>query len=872
VESNVLIEQYGKYKKEELKESPYRCLLDTDIEINPHQINAFCAAIRALPTGGIVLADEVGLGKTIEAGLVLKYVIDTGAKKIMIALPAALRKQWEIELEEKFGLNAIILDRATVKRFYHSTKQQLESSKELSIVIASYDYSSKLMKSFPNVKWDFVIIDEAHNLRNVFNGTKRAKNLYEVSKGIPKILLTATPIQNKLEDLYGLISFIDPMIFGDQKVFNKRFIQDQDYGELKDELSPVLYRTLRKDVGKYMPFSKRECLTVNFQLSMEEAALYALVNDFLKRDILYSIPSNNNALIKLVIRKLLASSSFAVVETFEVLKTRLKKLQAGTKSAKAQDGFDLFWGFVEDELEEADEDEIDDEDTAVKKQIIQEELSVVEDIIKKAGAIKTNAKIKALKEAINLAFENQKKIGIDNKVVVFTESKRTQKYIANELRESGFSKDDILLFNGDMDDPMSKQIYQAWKNKTFGNPNYGRSVEYKHAIVDYFKTNSKVLIVTDTGSEGLNLQFCNTVINYDLPWNPQKIEQRIGRCHRYGQKYDVLAVNLLNTQNIADARVYEILSKKFELFEGVFGASDVALGILESGSSFQNRIFDIYQNCSTPIEFKKAFDKLDRQIDAKRDKKAAQLRNLLLVSTTEEKGISLDKTKQEIEKYLRQVEYWSKVEDPYANGQLQYWKLDSFSSMFYDMHGTLFLGAFCDSNKVIYPVLLLCDQNGHYIDFDEDDLLPILEKVDDDDIKVFKPSDEENSLYQEIYDNLTNEMKKKLDADNEPIMAYNLKKVENWIEIQKEQLNIRIEEMDAEIKELELKERYSKAFLEKVDIRKDIDAKKDKLLKLQGSYHNETTKIQEEAEKKILEFNKQFEINPILLINVVIKF
>ncbi len=872
MENNVLIEQYGKYKKEELKESPYRCLLDTDIEINPHQINAFCAAIRALPTGGIVLADEVGLGKTIEAGLVLKYIIDTGAKKIMIALPAALRKQWEIELEEKFGLSAMILDRSAVKRFYHTTKQNLENGKELSIVIASYDYSSKLMKKFPSVKWDFVIIDEAHNLRNVFNGTKRAKNLYEVTKGIPKILLTATPLQNKLEDLYGLISFIDPMIFGDQKVFNKRFIQEQDYDELKDELSPVLYRTLRKDVGKYMPFSKRECLTVDFQLSIEEAALYALVNDFLKREILYSIPSNNNALIKLVIRKLLASSSFAVVDTFEVLKNRLKKLQAGTKSAKAQDGFDLFWGFVEDELEEVDEDELDDEDTAIKKQLIQDELQVVEDIIKKASAIKTNAKIKALKKAIDLAFNNQKTLGIDNKVVVFTESKRTQKYIANELRESGFSRDDILLFNGDMDDPMSKQIYQAWKNKNFGNPNYGRGVEYKHAIVDYFKSNSKILIVTDTGSEGLNLQFCNTVINYDLPWNPQKIEQRIGRCHRYGQKYDVLAINLLNTQNVADARVYEILSKKFELFEGVFGASDVALGILESGSSFQNRIFDIYQNCSTPLEFKKAFDKLDRQIDAKRDKKAAQLRNLLLVSTTEEKGISLDKTKHDIDKYLRQVEYWSNVEDPFSSGQLQYWRIDSFSSMFYDMHGTLFLGAFCDSNKVIYPVLLLCDEKGQYIDFDEDDLLPILEKVDDDDIKVFNPSVEENALYQKIYDHLTDEMKKKLEADNEPVKAYNKKKVENWIEIQKEQLNIRIEDMNAEIKELEWKERYSKAFLEKVDIRKEIDAKKDKLMKLQGSYHNETTKIQEEAKQKILEFDKQFEINPILLINVVIKF
>ena len=118
--------------------------------------------------------------------------------------------------------------------------------------------------------------------------------------------------------------------------------------------------------------------------------------------------------------------------------------------------------------------------------------------------------------------------------------------------------------------------------------------EFKHAIVDYFRNHSKVLIVTDAGSEGLNLQFCNTVINYDLPWNPQKIEQRIGRCHRYGQKNDVVAINLLNTENKADRRVYDILSKKFELFDGVFGASDVALGVLESGASFEKTILEIY--------------------------------------------------------------------------------------------------------------------------------------------------------------------------------------------------------------------------------------------------------------------------------------
>lgn len=139
-----------------------------------------------------------------------------------------------------------------------------------------------------------------------------------------------------------------------------------------------------------------------------------------------------------------------------------------------------------------------------------------------AKRIKTNAKVNALKTAIQIAFDYQQEQGIPQKVVIFTESKRTQKYIAAELRKTGFDDEDILLFNGDFDDTMTKEIYKAWQVKNFGKANYGRSVEYKHAIVDYFRHNAKILICTDAGSEGLNLQFCNTVINYDLPWNPMK--------------------------------------------------------------------------------------------------------------------------------------------------------------------------------------------------------------------------------------------------------------------------------------------------------------------------------------------------------------
>lgn len=872
MESNLLLEQYGKFKKVELEKSPFRCLLDTNIEINPHQINAFCAAIQALKTGGIVLADEVGLGKTIEAGLTLKYVLDLGAKRVLIALPATLRKQWEIELEEKFGLKSTILDRFTVESDPAGWKTWLEDKSKIRIVLASYDYSSKLMKRFPNVKWDFIIIDEAHNLRNVFHGTKRAKRLYDLSQGIPKILLTATPLQNTLSDLHGLISFIDPRIFGSEKVFNKRFIEGKDYAELKRELIPVLYRTLRRDVGKYMDFKKRECRTIDFVLSPDEVELYMRVNNFLKRDV-YSIPNANKGLIVLVIRKLLASSSYALIETFQVLKRRLEKLYEGTKSENAQDGFDLFWEFVEDEIDESGFEEIDDEDTALQKQQIQAEIDEVNAIIETASRIQSNAKIKALKTAIHTAFEYQEKRGIPQKVVVFTESKRTQKYIASELRKDGFDEDDILLFNGDFNDDMTQEIYRAWKVKNFGKINYGRSVEYKHAIVDYFKEHSRILIVTDAGSEGLNLQFCNTVVNYDLPWNPQKIEQRIGRCHRYGQKYDVVAINLLNTENEADRRVYEILSKKFELFEGVFGASDIALGALESGSSFERTILDIYQHCGTRAEFKKAFDKLDRQLDAKRNKKAIQLRSLLMTESNSAKEVALKKTKKDIDRYLREVDYWSRVADPEVEGETCYWKIDNWGEQTFGSHGTLFVGAFCKSNcQMLFPVLLLCDEQGRYIDFTEDDIIGALEAVDDEDVRYFKPTDEEMAQYRDIYDTLVQEMLAKYQASFKPVMDYNKRKVENWADIQREQLNIQIAEMTSEIEQLSAQAAAAKDFLQKIDIRKKVEEKKKQLQKVQTAFHQKVSSIQVEAEREIADFNQQFDIHPILVVNVVLKF
>lgn len=871
---NLLLEQYGRFKRMELKKSPFHFLLasESHIDPNPHQINAFCAAIDAMKTGGMVIADEVGLGKTIEAGLVLRYMLESGAKKVLIALPVSLRKQWELELEDKFDLSSVILDRLTVEHDAKNWHRKLADRQGVMIVITSYDYSSKLMKRFPDVKWDFLIIDEAHNLRNL-NSTKRAKRLYALSGGIPKILLTATPLQNSLMDLYGLISFIDPRIFGSEQVFRQRYMKDEDYDGLKRELTPVLYRTLRKDVADYMHFVKRICRTVDFKLSPDEIELYERVNLFLKGDALYSMPASNRGLIILVIRKLMASSSFALVETFEVLKKRLEKLYEGTRSADAQEGFDLFWSFVEDEIDESSFEETEDEDTAAQKAYIQAELDKVNAIIDVAKRIKTNSKVTALKQALEIGFSYQRDNGIAQKAVVFTESKRTQKYIAAELRKSGYSENDILLFNGDFDDTMTKEIYRAWQVKNFGNANYGRSVEYKHAIVDYFKEHAKILICTDAGSEGLNLQFCNTVINYDLPWNPMKIEQRIGRCHRYGQQNDVVAINLLNTQNEADKRVYEILSKKFELFEGVFGASDIALGALESGTSFEKMVLDIYQSCNTTTEFRKAFDKLDRKLNAKRDRNARKLRSILITESSGAKKQALEGTRKDIDHYLQEVDYWDKVAEPEVFSDIQYWKVDDWGEQTIGAHGYLFLGAMCNNAGILFPVLLLCDQEGKYVDFEEGDLVPELEKIDDSAVRYFKPTDDENTMFRKTYGNLVTEMLDKLDRQTEPVREYNRRKIENWIRIQNEQLVVQYQEMNAEIEELRKEEKASNNFYEKIDIRKKADQKQKKLELFQASFHERGSRFRADGEREIAEFNRSLEIdNPILLISVVLKF
>lgn len=870
--SNVLIEQYAVFKKQCLEESPYKCLLDSDIDINPHQVEAFCAAIQSLKDGGIVLADEVGLGKTIEAGLALKYAIKQGAKRILLAMPNPLRKQWEIELKEKFGIHAIILTRYIVEHDYYETLARLKDSPHVQVVITTYGYASKLMKRFPMVKWDLMVIDEAHHLRNAFNGAKRAKELYEISRGIPKIMLTATPIQNSLSDIYATVSFVDQRIFGNQKLFTKRYEEGGNYTELKEVLAPVLHRTLRRDVSTYMQFPERKCYTFDFELSIDELTLYQRVNAFLKRDTLYSLPTANRNMITLVIRKLLASSSFALIETFEILKERLEKLYDGTKSSDAQEGFDLFWSYLEDEVDE-EQFSKDDDDTIYKKEQIQNELDEVEAIIEVAERITSNAKMTKLIEAVAAAFKEQKELGIDEKVVIFTESKRTQKYMRRELLAEGYSEEDILLFNGEMTDELSKEIYKTWQIKNFGKTNYGRDVEFKHAIMDYFKNNAKILILTDAGSEGLNLQFCNTVVNYDLPWNPQKIEQRIGRCHRYGQKNTVFVMNFLNRNNEADKRVYDILRRKFELFEGVFGASDVALGALDNGVNFEKKILQIYQTCSVYREFKREFDNLDRSLDKIARAKVSKLRDILNTSSSEKADTFAD-LKAEIDAYCEERETWDKVKAAAIDIRPGKIPCENYrkENILGDIHGFILIGAFTDCRNILAPALFIFDEFGKKLNKTEGEVLRILESLPRTPDLYYLAEERTGDVYDKAVSLAEGEMHASYKAKVAADIARFRKKIINWADIRKAQLNLEISEASEDICNLEFECSQVKDFLHKIDIKKKIDGKKKDLEKLQSTYHQKVSAIEEEATKEIEAYIKSVEITPLLMVKAMVKF
>jgi adenine-specific DNA-methyltransferase len=637
-------------------------LVDAQVDLNPHQVDAALFAFRSPLSKGALLADEVGLGKTIEAGLVISQRWAERQRRILIITPSNLRKQWHQEMQEKFFLPCRILE---TKSFNQARKEGNPTpfiSQE--IIICSYHFTRNKAAEVGRIPWDLVVIDEAHRLRNVYKkSNKIANELRTTLHGVPKLLLTATPLQNSLLELYGLVSFIDEHTFGDLKSFREQFSDlsnPRTFTTLKKRLEPVCQRTLRSQVLPYIRYTQRRPLLEKFTPTDDEWTLYELVSDYLQRPDLQALPTGQRQLITLVLRKLLASSTFAIAGALDKMAQRLRQqLKAAGPTEPLEDDLDDDFETLNELAEEWDEDDPVSTTplTNAERHALETEIAELESFYELAISIEQNAKGTALLNALQTAFAQAYELGAAPKALIFTESRRTQEYLLRLLSGTPYA-DGIVLFNGSNSDKRSSEIYQEWaaRHQNTDRITGSRTADMRSALVDYFREQGQIMIATEAGAEGINLQFCSLVVNYDLPWNPQRVEQRIGRCHRYGQQHDVVVVNFLNLKNAADQRVFELLDEKFKLFAGVFGASDEVLGAVESGVAFEKRIADIYQTCRTAVEIQTAFDQLQAELSGQIQNAMVSARQSLLENFDDEVQEKLRLRDKESKAYLNQYE------------------------------------------------------------------------------------------------------------------------------------------------------------------------------------------------------------------------
>lgn len=632
-----------------------RSLSNARVDLNPHQVDAALFAIRSPLNRGVLLADEVGLGKTVEAGIVITQRWAERRRKILLILPATLRKQWQVELTDKFSLPSVILEGS-----------QTRVDPPGAIAICSYHFAAARAGAIRDIPWDLVVIDEAHRLRNVWKtSNKIAQAISQAIVSAPKLLMTATPLQNSLTELYGLGTILDPQLFGDIASFRDQFINSNRSEaarnlSLKERLSNICTRTLRKQVLEYVKFTQRVPLTQDFLPTEGEQELYRLVSAYLQRETLFALPASQRTLLTLVLRKLLASSTFAIAGTLKSLIARLEDAGAdAAENAPELDDFEALPEITEEWPPNSPDENQAVLDLKASPDLLKEELAELRRYAALADEIRRNSKGDALLDALHTGLAKAAALGAARKAVVFTESRRTQQYLFELLSQNGY-QGQLVLINGTNSDLHSKAIYNAWLEKHRGTDavSGSKTADMKAALVEKFRDTATVLIATESAAEGVNLQFCSLVINYDLPWNPQRIEQRIGRCHRYGQKHDVVVVNFLNRANAADQRVFELLAQKFRLFEGVFGASDEVLGALENGVDLEKRIAGVYQTCRTESEIQAGFDQLQLELDEQIQLRMASTRQLLLENFDEEVHDRLRMRKEEADQVLDERAAW----------------------------------------------------------------------------------------------------------------------------------------------------------------------------------------------------------------------
>jgi superfamily II DNA or RNA helicase len=613
------------------------------IDPNPHQIDAVIFALRRLQEGGCILADEVGLGKTIEAGLVIAQRRAEGARRVLLIVPKSLIGQWQSELFQLFGIPA---------------REEQASFLDPGVYLVGREFAGSERGAAPLAAappFDLVVIDEAHEIFAGLHKRYGRDGIYDEAsdearmahrvrgflRKSPVLLLTATPIQNSLAELWGLVQYVEPTgtLLGDISTFRKVFCDEDDRTlvpgqehELQRRLKLVLRRTLRRQAQEFLdrPFTQRRCRLYEYAMSAGERALYDDVTEYLLEPSLFAFSGRQRRLLLIGFHRRMASSIPALAASLENVASRLRRLAAGLEAG------DEAAVMFRDLEEIADEVELPapiddapappaDRDGALA------ELARVEELHARARSLPSDAKARSFQEAIRVILDLGRAGRGSGKAVVFTESITTQDYLRELLLGMGLQDEEVTLFRGVNDHERARQAlarWQRWQEEEEGarlapGSTPSRDVAVRLALVHEFRTRSKVLVSTEAGAKGLNLQFCETVINYDLPWNPQRIEQRIGRCHRYSQTRDVTVVNFINRDNEGQQLTFEILSRKLDLFGKVLDASDTVLheprtdtpeiAVSALAVELQNDLQSIYSRSRTVEE-------ITREIAALRDK------------------------------------------------------------------------------------------------------------------------------------------------------------------------------------------------------------------------------------------------------------
>lgn len=553
----------------------------SDIEVYPFQIAAADFALNSPYKKGAVLCDESGMGKSHEAMLIAVQKWYEGKRVIIFVPNFDFIYQWIEIIDKYYTVPYMVI--ANKEQWDNNCNQNGNAFEQEGIVLTTYSFASGYYKYAKKLQWDLAIFEEATALSTVYKEeSKQAKILKDITKSSFKLLLTGTPIEKNIMDLYGLIYFIDEEILPDERYFLKRYLRKpENYPELSEIAGRYCFRTLKEQAKQYAKITNRIFITCEYELSEKERKLYDMIYKYCKKDKKIAFPEMSEYDLTLKMLDIQGSSTAAILQTVKGIIKRIENIE----NSKAET----------------------------------EELQAIKTLAEK---IETDSKTKYLINILKNGFQILKKAKAPKKAVIFTASAVTQKYLYNCLKD----KYKTVIYNG--------------------------SAGY--SIINEFKNEAELLISTDYGARGFNLEESAFIIHYDLLYNTLKMEQRIDRCHRIGQNNDVISAAFIDVNNFADVRKLELVNKRTLVTDGVFGITDKVIG------GFTKNIKETFQEISKTIRTSKQiefeYENITLKENKEKNKKAvSKAEDILFTTFTKRIADKITITPQYIEDKSKEI-------------------------------------------------------------------------------------------------------------------------------------------------------------------------------------------------------------------------